>query len=43
MKTIWTWQIFPKGLAKISLGIPVDPILNFLERAAESFQKIYSF
>ena len=35
-------QIFPKELAIILLGIPMDPILNFLERAEkERFQKLY--
>ena len=26
-------DFFPSGLAKILLGVPMDPILNFLERA----------
>ena len=33
MKTTLSPQIFPKGLAKILLGIPMDPILKFLQRA----------
>ena len=32
MKTAPSRQIFPKELAKILLGIPMDPILSFLER-----------
>ena len=33
VKTAPWQQVFPEGLAKILLGIPVDPVLNFLERA----------
>ena len=33
MKTTPARQMFPKGLAKILLGIDMDTILNFLKRA----------
>ena len=33
MKATPSRQSFPEELAKILLGIPLDPILNFLERA----------
>ena len=33
VKTTLSREIFPKGLAKILLGIPMDPILNFSEGA----------
>ena len=39
MKTTPSQQIFPKVLSKILLGIPVDPILNFLERADRELSK----
>ena len=41
-KTTLSQQIFPKGLAKVLLAIPMDPILNFLERAdRELSENIY--
>ena len=33
VKTTPSRQIFPKELSKILLGIPMNPILKFLERA----------
>ena len=33
MQTTLSRQIFPEGLTKILLGVPMDPILIFLERA----------
>ena len=42
MKTTPLEQIFPERLAKIVLGIPVDPILNFLKEQAQSFHKMYT-
>ena len=32
MKTTVLRQIFPKGLAKILLRVPMDPVLNCVER-----------
>ena len=33
-----------KGLTKVLLGIPTDPILNFFGKSRqESFQKMYAF
>ena len=44
MKTTPSQQIFPEGLVKISLGIPMDPILNFLERAdRELLENVYFY
>ena len=39
MKSAPSRQILPEGLAKVLLGIPMDPILNFLERADRAFRK----
>ena len=40
MKTILSRQIFPKGLAKILLIIPMDPILNFFGKSRQrAFRK----
>ena len=42
VKTTPLQQIFSKGLTKILLGRPIDPILNFLQRAnRELSQNIY--
>ena len=39
MNTTPSRQIFLKGLAKISLDKPIDPILSFLEGADRAFRK----
>ena len=42
MKTTLLRQIFPKMLAKILLGVPMDPTLNVLERAdGELSENVY--
>ena len=43
MKTTPSQQIFPKGLAKILLGISMDLIVNFLERKDRELLEIVYF
>ena len=44
MKTTPSRQIFPEGLAKILLGITMDPNLHFLKRAdRELSENVYFY
>ena len=44
VKTTPEQQIFPEGLTKILLGVPMNPIFNFFERAdIELSESIYFY
>ena len=43
VKTTLSRLIFPQGLAKILLGIPMDLVLNFLQRADRELSEMYTF